>query len=112
MRKFLYLITAIVLIPVLSSCATYVRPAPPPLQAEVVGASPYPGAVWIGGFWTWRDGGYVWVPGHWRSAPPALQVEVVSAAPYSGAVWVPGHWAWRPRYQRYVWVRGHWRGAY
>ena len=96
----------------LSGCATYYQPAPPPLQAEVIGAPPYSGAVWISGHWVWRGGGYVWVPGHWRPGPPALQVEVVGVSPYPGAVWVSGHWAWRPRFGRYQWIPGHWRAGY
>jgi len=111
MKKiFFYIAAAVIMVPLLSSCATYVRPAPPPLQAEVIGPAPYPDAVWIRGFWVWRQGGYVWIPGHWRTSPPPMQVEVVGVAPYPNAVWVRGHWAWR--YGNYVWVRGHWRGAY
>ena len=112
MKRIFCIIAAVILIPLLSSCATYVRPVPPPLQNEIVSASPYPGAVWVGGYWVWMHGGYVWIPGSWRSAPPPMQVEVIGVAPYSGAEWVPGHWAWRYRYGRYVWIRGHYRRSY
>jgi hypothetical protein len=106
MRKIFCVIAAVILIPFLSGCATYVRPAPPPLQAEVVGAPPYSGAVWVSGYWVWMHGGYVWVPGHWAPAS-SLNAEVVGVAPYPGAVWVPGHYG---RFGR--WHPGHWRSSY
>ena len=110
MKKVFSIIAAVILIPFFSGCATYVRPAPPPLQVEVVGAAPYPGAVWVGGYWAWMHGGYVWIAGHWTPAPPPAQVEVVGVAPYAGAVWVGGRWAWR--HGNYIWMRGHWRRGY
>ena len=68
MKRIPCIIAAVILIPLLSSCATYVRPVPPPLQAEVVGAAPYPGAEWVPGHWAWRYryGRYVWIRGHYR----------------------------------------------
>ena len=70
MKKVFCFMSTAILISLLSGCVTYVRPAPPPLQAEVVGAVPYYGAVWVRGHWAWRPrlGTYVWVPGHWRAA--------------------------------------------
>ena len=71
MKKVFSLMAVLILIPLLSGCTTYVRvPPPPPPQAEVVGAAPFYGAVWVGGHWAWRPrlGTYRWVPGHWRGA--------------------------------------------
>lgn len=66
-----------------------VAAAPPAPRVEVYGAPPYPGYIWIGGFWRWNGSGHVWVPGRW-------------AAPHPGYRWVPRHW---------VRVRAGWRLA-
>ena len=70
MKKISYIIAAVVLIPFLSGCATYVRPEPPPLRAEIIGVAPYPAFVWVKGHWAWRParGGYVWISGHYRGS--------------------------------------------
>lgn len=44
--------------------AAVVAPAPAP-QYEVLGVAPYPGAVWISGYWGWNSGRRVWNPGRW-----------------------------------------------
>lgn len=56
---------------------------PPPPPVQVVPALPYPGAVWIGGWWNWGGGRYAWVPGYY-------------ARPYPGHRWEPHRWAPRP----------------
>lgn len=61
--------------------------APPPPRVDVIGVAPYPGYVWIGGFWTWRGGRHDWVPGRWD-------------APRHGHRWAPHRWEQR---------NGHWR---
>lgn len=38
-----------------------VAPAP-----AVIGVAPYPGALWIDGYWTRRGSGREWVPGRWE----------------------------------------------
>lgn len=43
---------------------------PPPPQYEAVPPVPYVGAVWIGGFWDWRGGRHVWVPGRYDHGRP------------------------------------------
>lgn len=53
---------------------------PPPPRYEVVGVAPYPGAIWIAGYWGWADGRYVWNRGYWH-------------APRPGYHWVPYRWA-------------------
>jgi len=78
----------------MSSCAgTYyvtARPVEPVYERPV---SPYAGAIWIDGDWTWSGGRYVYVRGHWDR-------------PRSGRVWVRGEWESTPR--GYRWHRGHW----
>ena len=73
-----------------------VTQAPPPAQVEVVTVAPAPGLVWVGGYWGWTGGRYVWVSGGWHHPPRA------------GAVWVGGSWARRPS-GGHVWVQGRWR---
>ncbi len=67
--------------------------APPPPRAEVVGVAPYPGAIWISGYWNWTGHRHDWVGGHWE-------------APRPGYRWVPHHWS----HERDGWRlnRGHW----
>lgn len=68
--------------------------APPPLLAEYPPPMPFPGAIWIGGYWLWQDG-WIWATGRW-SAPPQQHYHWVP--PYyehrSGmVVFIPGFWA-------------------
>jgi len=85
---------------ILSACAApgavVVRYGPPPPRYGVVGVAPGPGYVWAEGFWDWRAGAYVWVPGRWMRPPRAR------------AVWVPGSWVERP-HRGWVYRRGYWR---
>ena len=67
---------------------------PPPRHEVVVGVAPSPAHVWVGGFWAFRDGRWVWIPGHWERSPRI------------GAHWTAGHWAHRTH--GWVWVDGYW----
>jgi len=69
---------------------------PPPDREEVVTVAPEPGFVWVGGYWGWHGGAYVWVPGGWHRPPRP------------GVVWQRGYWHPRPG-GGHVWVRGRWR---
>jgi hypothetical protein len=73
----------------------YARTAPPPLRIETYGPPPGPMYVWIGGYWAWRTGTYVWVPGRWAVPPRGRRA------------WVPGRWDRRG--DRYIWRDGRWR---
>jgi hypothetical protein len=54
--------------------------APPPAPyTEVVPVMPYPGAVWINGYWGWNGGRHQWVPGYYDR-------------PRSGYRYEPHHW--------------------
>lgn len=68
---------------------------PPPPHHEVIGVAPYPGYIWIGGYWSWTDHDYYnWRPGHWQ-------------APRPGYRWVPHHW--EQHGQEWRGMRGHWQ---
>src|SRR5258707_15488503 len=67
--------------------------APPVARVEVVGVAPYPGYVWVGGYWGWVGGRHEWIPGRWVAGRPGYH--------WGGHVWVgagggrrmrPGAW--------------------
>jgi hypothetical protein len=43
----------------------YIDRPPPAPYAEVIPVMPYPGGVWINGYWGWNSGRHQWVPGYW-----------------------------------------------
>jgi len=47
--------------------------APPAPYVEVQPAIPYPGAIWIGGYWGWGGGRHYWVPGRWDRPRPGYR---------------------------------------
>ena len=67
--------------------------APPAPVVETIGVAPYPGYVWIGGYWNWVGGRHVWVPGRWNEPRPGYRW-----APHR---WEPVQGGWRLR-------EGHW----
>ena len=68
---------------------------PPPPQREIIYERPSPVAVWVSGYWGWRQGRHVWVAGHWEQPPRER------------AVWVAPRW--EQRSNGYVLVEGFWR---
>jgi hypothetical protein len=85
---------AAVSLPAFSQIGFYIGTTPPPLRYEVRPAPPGPDFVWVNGYWAWRDGRYVWIPGHWDRPP------------YAGAYWVHPHY---DRYERgWVYRDGYW----
>jgi WXXGXW repeat (2 copies) len=75
---------------------TVIRMAPPaPVQVGVVGRPPGAGYVWTNGFYRWRGGRYVWMPGTWMRPP------------YRGAVWIQPRWV--PGGGGWVFHKGYWR---
>lgn len=76
----------------------YVQIGPPPLVYETRTVAPYPGLVWLPGYYQWTGIGYAWVPGRWV------------AAPYRHARWIAGRW--RRSYRGYYWQEGGWRRPY
>ena len=73
--------------PVPADSGVIVDVPPPAPYVEVVPAIPFPGAIWIGGYWGWRGGHHEWEPGRWERPRPGYR--------------------WRP----HAWVQqgGHWR---
>jgi hypothetical protein len=67
--------------------------APPVARVEVVGVAPYPGYVWIGGYWGWVGGRHEWVPGRWVAGRPGYH--------WVGHAWMRAGDGWRMR-------PGHW----
>ena len=53
-----------------TSTTVYAPVAPPAPYYEVQPALPYPGAVWIGGYWRWGGHRHVWVPGRYERPRP------------------------------------------
>ncbi len=68
---------------------------PPPVHVGVVGVTPGPGYVWIGGYQRWNGHAYVWVPGRWVRPPRAHVIWV-------GPRWVHTRGGW-------VFHAGYWR---
>jgi hypothetical protein len=44
--------------------------APPAPYTEVIPPIPYPGAIWIGGYWGWSGGRHTWIPGRYDHGRP------------------------------------------
>lgn len=53
----------------------YADVPPPQPYAEVVPVMPFPGALWIGGYWGWSGGRHQWVPGHYERPRPGYRYE-------------------------------------
>ena len=80
--------------PVVQPAPVVVGWAPPPLLVEVPPASPFFGAVWVGGYWVWQ-GNWVWAHGHWMGPP---QPDYVWVHPYyehrgDAVIFIDGHWS-------------------
>lgn len=73
--------------------------APPPPRVEIVGVAPYPGWLWIGGYWGWGGARYVWTPGRWEAPRPGYRWQPHQWQP-DGRGWRerPGRWERDGRY--------------
>src|SRR2546421_7602052 len=72
-----------------------VVPEPPPTgRTEIPGAPPSSSYVWVGGYWSYDQYHWVWLPGHWETPPR------------EGSTWVSGHWHHSVR--GWTWTPGHW----
>jgi len=75
--------------------ALYVDRAPPAAYSEAALASPGPGYVWIGGYYSWTGRDYYWNQGLW-------------AQPQRGyTYWNQGYW--HHDHRGHHWVSGRWR---
>ena len=94
-NKFLGLLIVSVLFSIFTIQAQVVvtiRPALPRYERVV---APSPRHVWVEEEWEPRNGGYVFVGGHWMEPP------------YERAFWVPGRWVEHRR--GWFWKPGHWK---
>jgi len=66
---------------------------PPPVPAEVTPPA-RAGYVWAPGYYAYRGGQHVWMPGEWK-------------AMRAGYAWVPDRWD--SNGDRWVYTRGHWQ---
>ncbi len=73
---------------------TVITQAPPAMQQEVVLAQPSTQHVWLAGYWTWRNGRYEWMAGHWE-LPPS-----------TSSVWVAPRW--ERQGNAYKFYEGYW----
>ena len=67
--------------------------APPAPYVEAIPAIPYPGAIWIGGYWGWSGHRHQWVGGRWERPRP-------------GYGWNP--YRWEQRGNRWQFHQGGW----
>jgi hypothetical protein len=71
-------------------------PPPPPRQEVIVGISPGPDFIWIGGYWDGAPGHYRWVGGRWGRPP------------HAHGEWSAPHWD-RDKDGHYRQTKGEWR---
>ena len=74
LKAFLFTSLMAVAMPAFAQVHLSINFGPPPPRREVIVQSPYPGGVWIPGYYVYQSGArnYVWTPGRWQ-APPAPQ---------------------------------------
>lgn len=99
MKKIFFVFIVLMGLSLLKADAQYVRRKPVfsvNINVGAPGPPPYPEAVWVGPEWTWRNGRYVEVGGHW--VKPTRR----------GGVWVTGGWAYT-KHRGYRWRRGYWK---
>ncbi|HUM28867.1 MAG TPA: hypothetical protein PKV10_01870 [Thermoanaerobaculia bacterium] len=77
------------------SCAsiTYVSVPPPKIKVEKTHPCAE-GKDWVPGAWAWKNGQYVWLPGHCKKRPRA------------GTRWIPGKW--EKCDSGWYWIPGRW----
>ncbi len=78
------------------NAGVYAPVAPPQPYYEVQPAVPFPGAVWISGYWGYNAGRHQWTPGHYERPRPGYR-------------WEPRRWDHSPHGGWYLrgggWVR-------
>ena len=79
----------------LPAAAVYVQIAPPPPRVEP-SMERRAGFIWVGGYWEWRRGKHVWIPGRYVVARPGYR--------YAAPAWVQRNNQWY--FERGRWNRG------
>ena len=75
-----------------------VNSQPPPEKAEGNRpASPGFGYIWVGGYWDYLDGNYIWRDGRWVQAKPDYEY-VRARYEYDGKGWVFHRPHWKRRH--------------
>ena len=71
-----------------------VKIAPPRMIVEKRPSRPSPNHVWVNGYHRWDGNAYAWTPGEWRERPHAHAVWVDHRWEHrnGGYVFVEGHW--------------------
>ena len=80
--------------PILQPAPILIGWAPPPMLVETAVPLPYAGAVWVGGYWVW-EGNWVWAAGHWMAPPQPNYAWVHPYYEHrdGGVVFITGHWS-------------------
>ena len=74
-----------------------VSSAPPPEKAEGTRpAAPGYGYIWVGGYWDYLDGNYIWTDGRWVQGKPDYEY-VRARYEYDGKAWVFHRPHWKRR---------------
>jgi len=69
---------------------------PPPQRDVIIGVSPGPDFVWVGGYWDGSPGHYSWVGGRWAKPP------------HAHGQWMAPHWD-KDRDGHFHQTKGEWR---
>ena len=69
-------------------------PPPPQVEAIPAAPGPHEVWFWQRGHWRWNGASYYWVPGHWvqRPSPGVVWVEPSWQNRNGGWVFIEGHW--------------------
>jgi hypothetical protein len=88
------LLLALTLIPAASYAQVVIRVGPPAPVVEHPGPPPEHGFIWIGGYHRWDGAHYIWVPGRYERPPHpgAHWVAHRYVRRNGGWVFVEGHW--------------------
>ena len=79
--------------PIIQPAPLLIGWAPPPMLVDLPPPQAFSEAVWIGGYWTWQDR-WVWASGRWAAPPQPYLVwaNPYYENRNGGVVFVTGHW--------------------
>lgn len=70
-----------------TQAAVYAPAAPPAPVYEVQPALPYPGAIWINGYWGYSGNRHQWVPGRYERPRPGYRYQPHRWQPVARGGW-------------------------